>query len=104
MLFDYAENGDDPSAARGARELIVVRSDRRVLNDVVGSYLRRVDFGDDGYARLIRFRRTVADERADGVEPAPSSGSRLAPKAARDLNDCRRGFVMSAAPIRRSGP
>jgi hypothetical protein len=48
VLFDYAENGDDPAAARAARELVVVRNDQRVLNEVVESYLRRVEFGDDG--------------------------------------------------------
>lgn len=54
VLFDYAEHGDDPTAARAARELVVVRNSQRVFNEVVESYLRRVDFDDDGYARLIR--------------------------------------------------
>ncbi|HEX3705036.1 MAG TPA: DUF433 domain-containing protein [Mycobacteriales bacterium] len=53
ILFDYAENGDDPDAARAARELVVVRNGQRVFNDVVEAYLRRIEFGKDGYARLI---------------------------------------------------
>jgi uncharacterized protein (DUF433 family) len=54
VLYDYAERGEDENAARAARELVVVRSDQRVFNEVVDSYLRRLDFADDGYARLIR--------------------------------------------------
>jgi uncharacterized protein (DUF433 family) len=54
VLYDYAENGGDSTAARAARELVVVRNGHSVFNDVVESYLSRVEFGDDGYARLIR--------------------------------------------------
>jgi hypothetical protein len=54
MLYDYAERGEDEDAARAARELVVVRSDQRVFNEVVDSYLRRLEFADDGYAQLIR--------------------------------------------------
>ena len=32
---------------------MVVRNNQRVFNEIVESYLRRVEFGDDGYARLI---------------------------------------------------
>jgi uncharacterized protein (DUF433 family) len=53
VLFDYAESSDDTDAAGAARELVVVRNDQRVFNEVVESYLRRLDFGDDGYVRLI---------------------------------------------------
>lgn len=31
-----------------------MRNDQRVFNDVVAAYLRRLDFGDDGYARMIQ--------------------------------------------------
>jgi uncharacterized protein (DUF433 family) len=53
VLFDYAQNGGDPDAARAARELVVVRNGQRVFSDVVEAYLRRIEFGKDGYARLI---------------------------------------------------
>jgi hypothetical protein len=39
VLFDYAESADDPTAARAARELVVVRNDQRVFNEVVAAYL-----------------------------------------------------------------
>lgn len=53
VLFDYAESSDDPTAARAARELVVVRNNQRVFNEVVAAYLQRVEFGIDDYAALI---------------------------------------------------
>lgn len=54
VLFDYAEAADSPELARAARDLVVVRNGQRVFNDVVDAYLRRVEFDDEGYVRLIR--------------------------------------------------
>lgn len=54
VLLDYAESGADPTAARAVRELVVVRNGQRVFNEVVASYLSRVEFSEDGYARVIR--------------------------------------------------
>jgi len=53
VLYDYAERSGD-EIALAARELVVVRHGQRVFNDVVRSYLPRIEFSDDGYARLIR--------------------------------------------------
>lgn len=53
VLYDYAEGAADEDSALALRELVVVRSNQRVFNDVVTAYLRRIDFGDDEYARLI---------------------------------------------------
>jgi uncharacterized protein (DUF433 family) len=53
VLFDYAESGNDADAARAARELVVVRNGQRVFTDVIASYLRRIEFSDDGYAALL---------------------------------------------------
>ncbi|MFN8076740.1 MAG: DUF433 domain-containing protein [Kineosporiaceae bacterium] len=52
VLFDYAD-ASDPDEARALRSLVVVRNGQRVFNDVVAAYLRRVEFGDDGYPTLI---------------------------------------------------
>ncbi len=54
VLFDYAEKTGDGDVSSALRDLVVVRSNQRVFNEVVELYLRRLDFGDDGYARLIR--------------------------------------------------
>lgn len=53
VLFDFAEHARDENVASATRELVVVRSGQRVLNDVVKSYLQQVTFGPDGYAQVI---------------------------------------------------
>lgn len=70
VLFDYAKTGDDTVAARAAGELVVVRNGQRVFNEVIQSYLSRLEFGDDGYAWLIHL---PAYEVADVVVD-PSRG------------------------------
>ena len=83
VLFDYAEHGADPAAARAARELVVVRNDQRVFNEIVESYLSRVEFGADGYARLIRLpayevaELVVDPERGFGQPVFARGGARL---------------------------
>jgi len=52
VLFDYADD-EDPETARAVRSLVVVRNGQRVFNEVVESYLKRVEYGPDGYPRLI---------------------------------------------------
>jgi uncharacterized protein (DUF433 family) len=52
VLFDYADDAD-PDTARAVRNLVVVRNGQRVFNEVVESYLRRFEFGEDGYPSLI---------------------------------------------------
>jgi hypothetical protein len=37
VLYDYAENGGDPTASRAVRELVVVRNGQSVFNEVVES-------------------------------------------------------------------
>jgi uncharacterized protein (DUF433 family) len=54
VLFDYAEATDNPGLVRAARELVVVRNGQRVFNEIVAAYLRRLEFDDQGYVRLIR--------------------------------------------------
>jgi uncharacterized protein (DUF433 family) len=73
VLYDYAEHGGDTPAARSARELVVVRNDQRVFAEVIDSYLRRVEFDEDGWARLIHLRQyrtadvVVDPDRSFGV-------------------------------------
>lgn len=53
VLFDYSQHatGDE---AEAAAELVVVRSGQRVFREVIDEYLRRITYGADGYADLIR--------------------------------------------------
>jgi uncharacterized protein (DUF433 family) len=54
ILYDYAGITKNADVALAARELVVVRNGQRVFNEIVASYLRRVEFAKDGYARRIQ--------------------------------------------------
>jgi uncharacterized protein (DUF433 family) len=54
VLFDYADGVGDPDTVDAVHSLVVVRNGQRVFNEVVESYLRRVEYGPDGYPRLIQ--------------------------------------------------
>jgi len=85
VLFDYAEHGDDPAAAKAARELVVVRNGQTVFNEIVSGYLRRLDFGQDGYARLIHL---PAYESAHViVDPARGFGQPIFARGGARLED-----------------
>lgn len=65
LLFDFASHaGRDEASA--ARDLVVVRSGQRVFVEVIASYLRRIEYGQDGYAELIQLPAyDIADVIAD---------------------------------------
>ena len=54
LLFDYGEHHPGTDEGREARNLVVVRNNQRVFVDAIQSYLRRIEYADDGYAALIR--------------------------------------------------
>jgi uncharacterized protein (DUF433 family) len=85
LLFDYAENGKDRDAADAARELVVVRNGQRVFNDVVEAYLRKIEFDESGYARLLHL---PAYESADVlVDPARGFGQPIFARGGARLED-----------------
>jgi uncharacterized protein (DUF433 family) len=49
VLFDYAAEDED-----GLSNLFVVRTGQRQFTDVVRDYLRRITYGDDGWATSVR--------------------------------------------------
>jgi len=51
VLFDYGETS--PDRVELIQQLVVVRNGQRVFVPIVVDYLRRIEYGDDGYARLI---------------------------------------------------
>lgn len=83
VLYDYARHTEDDAVATATRELVVIRNGQCVLNDVVGSYLRRVEFGPDGYAQTVPLpgyatAELVIDTRRGFGQPVfVSSGARL---------------------------
>lgn len=85
VLFDYAETGNDPNAARAVRDLIVVRSGQRVFNEIVAAYLRRLEFGADGYPRLIRLPAYEVAEVV--VDPARGFGQPIFARGGARLED-----------------
>jgi uncharacterized protein (DUF433 family) len=54
LLFDYAASASDRDDRQLVGALVVVRSGQRVFVEVIDEYLRRIEYGPDGYARLIR--------------------------------------------------
>lgn len=66
VLLDVSATLDDPADTLAVRELVVVRNNQGVFNEVVESYLRRVEYGDDGYVGLVRLPAyTVAEVVVD---------------------------------------
>lgn len=79
ILFDYAQRHGDTPEARSARQLVVVRKNQYVFNDVVEQYLQRVTFGTDGYVSLIRLPQyreadVVVDPRRGFGQPTFARG------------------------------
>lgn len=85
VLFDYAEKDDNPEVSDALRDLVVVRNGQRVFNEIVQSYLRRLDFDDDGYARLIRLPAYKIAEVV--VDPARGFGQPIFAKGGARIED-----------------
>lgn len=75
VLFDYATtDGVDADAADAAKDLVVVRNGQRAFNDIIASYLRRVEFASDEYPWLVglpayRTAHVVVDPRRGFGQP-----------------------------------
>lgn len=74
VLYDFAERQAESSMAAPAKDLIVLRSGQRVFTDIVSDYLQRIEYGTDGYARLLHlpgYRRgqVVADPTRSFGQP-----------------------------------
>jgi uncharacterized protein (DUF433 family) len=90
VLFDYAESSGDQLVTSAAHELVVVRNGQRVFNEVVRSYLQRLDFGPDGYPMLIHL---PAYEPADVlVDPARGFGQPIFARGGARLEDALQMF------------
>ncbi len=79
ILYDYAERQGDTPEARSARQLVVVRKNQYVFNEIIDQYLKRVAFGPDGYVQLIclpqyREAEVVVDPRRGFGQPTFSRG------------------------------
>lgn len=73
LLYDFGESRRQTDEGRSALNLVVVRSGQRVFTEAIESYLRRIQYGEDGYAELIR---VPAYEHADVVaDPSRAFGA-----------------------------
>lgn len=83
LLFEYTEASGE-GVDHPARDLTVVRSGQRVFVEIVQAYLRRIEYGPDGYAELIRVpgygtAQVVADpDRSFGAPIFERGGTRVA--------------------------
>jgi uncharacterized protein (DUF433 family) len=80
VLVDVAEHlDDDGDIGRSINDLVVIRNGQRVFTDVVSSYLKRIRFAPDGFAKLIRLplyedADVVADPKRSFGQPIFESG------------------------------
>lgn len=52
VLFDFAGSQSEADRAQ-TMELVVLRNGQRVFTGIVRDYLQRIEYADDGYARLL---------------------------------------------------
>lgn len=67
-LPDFADRSQDPGDG-DVWDLAVVRYRQLLFNEVVDRYLQRVEFADNGYARLIRLPGYQGAQPPVGREP-----------------------------------
>lgn len=90
LMFDFAESQRESEAGRLARDLVVVRSGQRVFVETVESYLRRIEYGPDGYASLIH---VPAYEHAEVVaDPTRSFGAPIFERGGARVEDVLQRF------------
>lgn len=90
VLFDFGEASPDSDLSRVVRELVVVRSGQRVFAEVVAAYLRRIEYGRDGYASLIH---VPTYERAEVVvDPERAFGAPIFERGAARVDDVLQRF------------
>lgn len=90
LMFDYAESRPDSDERRLLRDLVVVRSGQRVFAETVEAYLRRIEYGPDGYASLIH---VPAYEHAEVVaDPTRSFGAPIFERGGARIDDVLQRF------------
>lgn len=90
VLYDYLEEVPEIDAGRSALERVVLANGQRSFIPVITDYLRRIDYGDDGYPTLIRLpgynhARVV-------VDPTRSFGAPIFERGAARVEDVLERF------------
>lgn len=90
VLCDYVEREGDTPEALGARQLIVVRNGQGVFSAIIKDYLRRITYGPDNYAQIIRLPQY---EKADiVVDPTRAFGKPIFSKGGVRVDDALQLF------------
>ena len=85
LLYDYDEACRAAGSGRQPTDLVVVRSNQRVFVDVLDRYLRRIEYGPDGYASVIH---VPAYDHAEVVaDPTRSFGAPIFERGAARVAD-----------------
>lgn len=85
VLLDVSAQLDDPADTQAVRDLVVVRNNQGVFNEVVESYLKRVEYADDGYVGLVRLPAYTVAEVV--VDPARGFGQPVFVRGGARLED-----------------
>jgi len=90
VLYDYGEHHQGSDAGRGALQLVVVTGGQRVFVPVIADYLRRIEYGDDGYPVRIR---VPGYEQAEVVaDPTRSFGAPIFERGGARVEDVLERF------------
>lgn len=82
VLFDFGKNDTGDIAL--IEQIVVMRNGKRVFVDAISEYLRRIEYGPDGYAGLIH----VPGYRSDVVcDPRRSFGQPIFARGAARVDD-----------------
>lgn len=90
LLYDYGETHSDRQEGRAALGLVVVRSGQRVFTEAIQEYLRRIEYGPDGYANLIHV--PAYREAAVVVDPTRSFGAPIFERGGSRVDDVLQRF------------
>lgn len=85
VLYDFSQRSTSIGTPAPVGELVVIRNGQRVFKEVIDEYLQRIEYGSDGYAKLIHLptyrRRQVI------VDPARSFGQPVFVRGAARVDD-----------------
>jgi|FLYL01.1.fsa_nt_gi uncharacterized protein (DUF433 family) len=90
VLYDYGESHADRVEGRVALQLIVIRSGQRVFTEAIQQYLQRIEYGPDGYARLIHV--PIYQQAEVIVDPTRSFGAPIFERGGARVDDVLQRF------------
>ncbi len=90
ILYDYGEAHADHADGQAALRLVVVRSGQWVFTEAIQEYLKRIEYGSDGYAQLIH--APAYEEAEVVVDPKRSFGAPIFERGGSRIDDVLQRF------------